>query len=264
MTYSKQLVWVVVVLLGAVAPGKLRADEMGCIPVNTTNPGSKTVVTSSCSQTQVVTTATATNSVNAFETTITAELGSGPDLFNESFNLPYASAAVQAAVLQAENDLTSAGATSYSGPTLISSGVSSSRSVSTTSGAPVATGTYFYGTTTTYGPGVILEGNLGLCQGLVADQAGTGEVPEGCSGQGIAFPVLAGQTVINVNADEVFDVAQLTTTTNTTLSSQTYNLDGVAGVSPVPEPTSLSLLGTGLVGMAGAARRRLQRKRSVA
>ena len=263
MRNSNRLILAVVVVLGAdvLAPGRLMADPIGypssCTPVNVTNPGGSSVVTNSCSQTQALQMSTATNSVSAYQTTITAELGSSPFLLDASFNLPYSDAVVQAAVLQAENDLFSAGAASYSGPTLVSSTQSLSSSVSTTTSAPVDSGNGFIGTTTTFGPATILEGNLGLCQGLIT--TANGELPYGCSGEGIPFVVLAGQTDVNVNGDEVFDVNQVTTTTNTTLTSQTYNLDGVGTVSPVPEPASICLLGTGLLTMVGAARRRLLR-----
>ena len=118
-------------------------------------------------------------------------------------------------------------------------------------------GNGFLGSTTTFGPATILVDNLGLCQGLVSGAYGV--LPTGCSGQGLPFVVLAGQTDLNINGDEVFDINQVTTTTNTTLTSQTYNLDGVGSASPVPEPASICLLGTGLLTMVGAARRRLLR-----
>ena len=114
MRNSNRLVLAVVAVLGAgvLAPGKLMADPIpysqDCTSPNVTNPGGGFVVTSSCSQTQVLQATTATNSVSAYQTTITAELGSGPFLFDASFNLPYSDPAVQGAVLQAEGDLFSA------------------------------------------------------------------------------------------------------------------------------------------------------------
>jgi hypothetical protein len=53
------------------------------------------------------------------------------------------------------------------------------------------------------------------------------------------------------------DIFTTTTTTNTDLLTQVYNLVGVPGATAVPEPPAWTLLGAGLLGLGCIFRQRI-------
>ena len=145
---------------------------------------------------------------------------------------------MQAAVAQAKNLLTSAGAVSFTGPTQLSNTPSTSSATNTVQNVTatnVSTATSIY-----LGPQTI----------MISDN------------QSQCFTLLPGQTDYDTLVTSDVYSTQTVTTTNTTLTSQVYELDGVpAGIPPAtPAPPSLILALTGIAASGlYAARRRLRR-----
>ena len=83
--------------------------------------------TTSTSRTQTLRTTNVAAEVNNYLTRITARFGSGPLLYDQSFNVQLSDPTVQAAIQQARNQLT--GAVSISGPTQVSNVRSDRKSV---------------------------------------------------------------------------------------------------------------------------------------
>jgi hypothetical protein len=208
------------------------------------NPGGSSVVTNSTTATISYVDTPVTNRVDEFSTTLLSFLN-GSEISSQTFLFAFSDPTVQSAVTQADAILTGDGA-SFGAPILNSSVVALLSSVTippptytcmdVSNGSPPP-GTSVTGTTVTlvdtFGPATI---NVGECLGDT-------------------FTVLAGQLDINVNTDIQYSIAQTVVTTDTYLTTATYEINGVTSNNAVPEPGTLALLLAG-AGMLLFVRRR--------
>ena len=216
---------------------------------------SNTTFSTSTSRTQTFQTTNKAVEVDNYLTRLTARIGSGPLLYDQTFNVQLSDPAVQAAILQARTILTNAGAVSISGPNQQTNvktptGTSQSTVVNSTQT------TQDVGTEPVIGPGTALIGDRGLCTGLTG--TAPTRLPTGCPG-GTPFTVVVGTVNVNINTNTQSDIFQTVTTTSTFQIAQTYELNGAAQTLPpgTPVPPTFWLA---LTGLAGAGAYSLKRK----
>jgi hypothetical protein len=132
----------------------------------------------------------------------------------------------------AQGVLTGSGAASFIGPTLLSDSTSLF-GTATQTGDPVVTGTDVSVATSVYiGPQTIMVGD----------------------NQSISFTIPAGGEEFDTLVTSLIHETITTTTTNTYLTTDVYELVGVPAATSVPEPATMLLLGFGLAGLAGVRR----------
>ena len=107
-------------LLATTATGGLSAFECGTASAlpTTTSP---TSFTTSTAEVDTIIDTPVTVNVNAYSTTLTAQMQGGPVLYNQTFAVPFADPVFQSAIGSASADLTAAGAVSILGPNLTGS-----------------------------------------------------------------------------------------------------------------------------------------------
>jgi len=167
--------------------------------------------------------------VNTFSVELIASLQGGATVYDQTFNVAYADPAVQAAITTAQAALTASGAASFNGPTLLTGSTSLVGSVSQI-GAPVDTGTDVSFATTLYiGPQTIMVGD----------------------NQSQIFSIPAGSQDYDTLVTSLIHQLITTTTTDTYLTTDVYQLVGVPAQStaPVPEPGTILLLVMGAPAM---------------
>ncbi len=232
-------------------------------------PGTTTNFTVSTAEVDTIIDTPVTENVNTYSTELTAEMQGGPVLYNQTFPVPFADPVFQSAIGTAELVLTGAGAVSLLGPTLLNSTNTLSSMTQTaqtgeTSSALIGVGLWF-------GPVTLNIDDFGVCQSYTLLPAGpstsnpygvAGDYPlmSGCTIGGTPFALAAGQTDFDEFTLTLVDIFTTTTTTNTDLLTQDYNLVGVPLAAPVPEPPSWTLLGAGLLGLRFVFRQRIKNR----
>jgi hypothetical protein len=212
-------------------------------------PSTGTCYTSSFAEVDTFNTTTVTQQVSTFRTELKGRMQGGAYIFDQTYSVAFTDPSFAAHLMQAKSVLAGAGAVSFTGPTQLSTNQSLVSSVTNT----VQTGsqTTPSAVTTTYiGPLTIFTGNHGICSSFaVAQAAASGN---GCSLPGTTFLIGAGGTDIDTLLVSQVTISQTATTTNTTLTSQVYEIDGfVAGAAPpgTPAPPSAILTFIGLAGL---------------
>ena len=178
-----------------------------------------------------------TERVDTFLTRIVGRIDGGATVYDQSFNLAFGDPVVQAAVAAAQAAINAAVNPDppIAGPTLISSTELQIDTTTDLVSQLLSSMETTITTTLALGPATILIGE----------------------DQSVEFFVAPGTTNVNINThtESVYD--RLFVTTNTYLTTQTYELVGYPQpVAGVPEPGTLGLVGLGLAGLAALRRRR--------
>jgi len=176
---------------------------------------------------------TVSQQVNTYSTEIIGLMQGGSTLYDQTFNAAFTDAQIQAYIATVSGYLTGSGASSILGPTLLSDSISLVSSLASI-GAPVITGSDSTGATTTYiGPQTIMIGN----------------------NQSTPFTIVPGGVDIDTLYTSIIYQTITTTTTDKYLTSDVYELIGVPATTSVPEPSTILLVGFGLMGLAGVRRK---------
>ena len=231
------------------------------------NAGNTTFsVSTTCSE-QVVTT-NLTQRVDLFSTELRVRQLGGPLLLDQTFAAAFTDPVVQSALMNAQQLLATQGATGFFGPTLLSNistlsgSTLSSRFIQTAAPQNFVTGSTTVGGGSVVGQNqtaIVRTGDIGQCQGV---NAFTG-IPFGCDPTtGSPLTVVVGTVDFHANSHTLYSIGVTNTTTNTFLTSQSYELDGTRGPANIPEPGTLAPMGLAIAGL-WSLRLRIRRTRTI-
>ncbi len=234
------------------APAPDFVDQFSQFDCVVENPGGAVVVTNSTLETVTFMDTPITQRVDQYSTTLIAILNGTQTIFSEVLPVQISDPSAIAAILNADGILTADHAT-FGSPQLISSSVAQTGSQTDFSAIPPEAFDNFGNvcgfavavpqlmstvsalTTTAFGPATI---QVGACE---TDQ----------------FNILPNQSDINIETSIDYFVPRTVTTTNTFLTSQTFQIDGVSQLADVPEPATGSMFLAGGLALALLLRKRI-------
>ena len=215
------------------------------------NPGGTVVVTASFTNDPKFVDTPSSRRVDQYQTTLIALLNGGATVFEEVLDASFSDPSVQSAILQADAALSMTGVT-FGSPMLTSTSTtlqSSLLSYVPTSPAfdlptLIACGVTFNTTVICSGVAVTITPLTTVTYGPATIMIGPGHSDE--------FDIESDQEDININDDYTYTVDRNAITTNTYLTTQTYEIDGTTGASSAPEPgtwgtCAISLAGLGAI-----------------
>ncbi len=246
---------------GVPGPPATNSNSTGVSTTGGLSTNTSFSVSTTCSE-QVMTT-NLTQRVDQFSTELRARLQGGPLLLDQTFSAAFGDPAVQSALLSARQLLAGQGALGFIGPTLLGNNTTLTGTRTVTSFIQTAPSQEFVKATTAVGgfdfvggPRITAQiGTIGQCQGVTdigpaPSGFGFTGVPFGCDpNTGNQLTIAFGTANINVNDHTLYSLGVTNTTTNTFLTSQTYELDGTSGPASIPEPGTFAVMGLGMAGL---------------
>ena len=251
------IVFMIVCAAGELSAGFVCQPGVPGTPATNAPGGTNATFSTSTTCSEQVTTTNLTQRVDQFATELRARLQGGPLLVDQTFAAPFTDPLVQSALKSAQQLLTAQGATGFIGPALLSNNTLLGGSNTVSNVTPASPPQTFVTAASVLGPSSRQIGTIGQCQGVNAAGA-----PFGCDPTaGNSFNVQAGTSNLNINTHTAYFLSVTNTTTNTFLTSQVYELDGVsAPAAGVPEPGTLALAGIAIPGVWLGLRLRRRRK----
>ena len=212
-------------------------------------------VSYTCSE-QVMTT-NLTQRVDQFTTELLVRQLGGPLLLDQTFMVPFGDPLVQSALLSARQLLAGQGATGFLGPTLLGNNTTLTGSRTASQVIQTVPSQNFVTVSNAVG-GFVSQinqtrisaqiGDIGQCQGV---DVLTG-VPFGCDPTtGNQLTVAFGTQNLNANTHTLYSVGVTNTTTNTFLTSQSYELAGTRVPANIPEPGTFASMALAIAGLWG-------------
>ena len=247
----------------AIALSAIACRPALAIPGCTSN--ASTCFTTSAAEVDTIIDTPVTQQANTFSTELTAQMQGGPVLYDQTFPVPFADPVFQSAIGTAELVLTGAGAVSFLGPTPVSS--TNTLSTTTNTVQTSETSSLLFGEGVWIGPVTLDTGDFGVCQSYTLETStfnpstsGSYPLMSGCTIGGTPLTLRFGAVDYDTFDLTLVDIFTTTTTTNTDLLTQDYNLVGVPASVPVPEPPEWFNLTMLLVGASCIIRQKIKNR----